>query len=266
MGSGERSATRQQRRARILRYWRAVEYFSLQTVDKVNPRERMFGVGPNRPLPWEPGSALDRHRSRRGFVWQHTVYAGIFPVDKVRDVLLRAFCAPDSEQNLDGRVGGDSAMLCFTVNQDGVLHKDSVTLSTCAWAVSQTLSPGPHSDRWLTGLDEEANRMSQQLLDLGDGKVEVDRRPANRGAQQGSGLGPVAGLMSRFAVSAAKGGLGAARDVGTVQHQDGTHRGARQGSTACGRCFAWGEDPSSAHLHNIRERRRRSGRGDPVGD
>ncbi|MGW5099419.1 AAA domain-containing protein [Streptomyces sp. NPDC004100] len=143
-------------------------------------------------------------------MWQHTVYAGIFAVDKVRDVLMQAFRAPESEQDFDGRIGGDSAVLCFTVNQDGLLIKESVTLSSCAWAIGQTLTPGPHSDQWLTGFDEQSANLLQRLLDLGDGKVEVERRPSAGAASARSGLGPVAGLMSRLVVSAAKGGLGAA--------------------------------------------------------
>ncbi|MFC7468261.1 hypothetical protein ACFQVA_12980 [Actinomadura keratinilytica] len=134
-------------------------------------------------------------------------------MDKVRDALLQAFRAPDSEQDLDGRNGGESAVLCFTVNQDGRLIKESVTLSSCAWAVGQTLSPGPHSDRWLTGFDEDNKRLLGRLLDLGDGKVQVERRPPEVSGASEPGLGPVAGLMSRLVVSAAKGGLGVAAGV-----------------------------------------------------
>ncbi|MGW6796793.1 hypothetical protein [Streptomyces chartreusis] len=143
-------------------------------------------------------------------MWQHTVYAGIFAVDKVRDVLLQTFRAPESDQDFDGRIGGDSAVLCFTVNQDGLLIKDSVALSSCAWAIGQTLDPGPHSDQWLTGFDEHSTRLLQQLLNLGDGKIEVDRQPVEGADSSPVGPGPVAGLMSRLVVSAAKGGLGAA--------------------------------------------------------
>ncbi|MFE7671201.1 DEAD/DEAH box helicase [Streptomyces albidoflavus] len=124
--------------------------------------------------------------------------------------MLQAFRAPDSEQDLDGRNGGESAVLCFTVNQDGRLIKESVTLSSCAWAVGQTLSPGPHSDRWLTGFDEDNKRLLGRLLDLGDGKVQVERQPPEASGASEPGLGPVAGLMSRLVVSAAKGGLGVA--------------------------------------------------------
>ncbi|MGC0419212.1 hypothetical protein [Embleya sp. AB8] len=209
MGAVNRSRAERQRQARILRYWRAVEYFSPPKVDPVNPRKNLFAVGPDRPLPREPGSAVSRAGSRPGLVWQHTVYAGIFAVDKVRDVLLRAFRVPESEQDFDGRIGGDSAMLCFTVNQDGLLIKDSVTLSSCAWAIGQTLNPGPHSDQWLTGFDEDSTQLLQRLLDLGDGRIEVDRRSVAGSASPQSGLGPVAGLMSRLVFSAATGGLGA---------------------------------------------------------
>ncbi|MFD6377624.1 hypothetical protein ACFWFS_11885 [Streptomyces albidoflavus] len=146
-------------------------------------------------------------------MWQHTVYAGVFGVDKARDALLQAFRAPDSEQALDGRNGGESAVLCFTVNQDGRLIKESVTLSSCAWAVDQTLSPGPHTDRWLTGFDEDNKRLRGRLLDLGDGKVQVERRPPEVSGASEPGLEPVAGLMSRLVVSAAKGRLGVAAGV-----------------------------------------------------
>lgn len=197
-----------QERARILRYWRAVEYFSPPKVESVNPRKHLYAVGAGRPLPWEAGSAVSRVPARPNLVWRHTVHAGIFRVDKVRDVLLQAFRAPDSEQDLDGRNGGESAVLCFTVNQDGRLVKDSVTLSSCAWAVGRTLSPGPHSDRWLSGFDEDSGRLLGRLLDLGDGKVQVERRSPDGSGGPEQGLGPVAGVMSRLVVSAAKGGLG----------------------------------------------------------
>ncbi|MCW5253310.1 AAA domain-containing protein [Streptomyces sp. SHP 1-2] len=219
MGAVRRVAAERRRQARVLRFWRAVEYFSPPKVDPVNPRKNLFAVGADRPLPWEPGSPLGRVRSRPGLVWQHTVYAGIFGVDKVRDVLLEAFRAPESERDLDGRTGGDSAVLCFTVNQDGMLIKDSATLSSCAWAVGRTLAPGPGDDEWLTGFDECGALLLRRLLDLGDGKVGVDRRPASGAGTAGTGagpgaagegLGPVAGLMSRLVVSAAKGGLGVA--------------------------------------------------------
>ena len=84
-------------------------------------------------------------------VWRHTVYAGIFDIGKVREVLQNILRAPDTEHDLDGRIGGKSALLSFAVDDTGHLLKDSATLSSCAWAVSRTLMPGPGSDAWLDG-------------------------------------------------------------------------------------------------------------------
>ncbi|WP_435127981.1 AAA domain-containing protein [Actinacidiphila sp. bgisy144] len=210
MGTVRRSRAERRRQAQILRYWRAVEYFSPPTVDRVDPRNNVFPVRPDRPLPWEPGSRTGPAPVRDNFVWQHTVYAGTFAVEKVRDVLLEAFRAPDAELDLDGRISGDSAVLCFTVNQDGLLVKDSATLSACAWAVGRTLDPGPHDDAWLAGFDEYGKGLLQRLLDLGDGKVAVERRTSADPDGPPSGLGPVAGLFSRLAVTAARNGLGVA--------------------------------------------------------
>ncbi|MCH6161570.1 DEAD/DEAH box helicase [Streptomyces marispadix] len=210
MGAVNRSKVERKRQAQILRFWRAVEYFSPPDVPRVNPRNKMFPVWANQPLPWEPGSAISRMRFNEKRAWQHTVYAGIFSIDKVRDVLLEAFRSPESEQDFDGRISGDSALLCFTVNEAGQLLKESVTLSSCAWAVSQTLDPGPHDARWLTGFEEQCEDLTARLLDLGDGKIDVEREPpADRGGPAPS-LGPVAGLMSKLALGVAKGGIGLA--------------------------------------------------------
>ncbi|BBA95863.1 putative DNA helicase related protein [Actinacidiphila reveromycinica] len=211
MGTGRRSTAEHERQADILRYWRAVEYFSPPTVEPVNPRADMFAVRPHRPLPWEPGSEVSRAPSRPNTVWQHTVYAGTFAVEKVRDLLLETFRAPDAELDLDGRISGDSAVLCFTVTAEGLLIKDSPTVSACAWAVGRTLDPGPQDEHWLDGFESHSAALLQRLLDLGDGKVEVERRTVSTGPGAASTeLGAVAGLFSRLAVTAARSGLSSA--------------------------------------------------------
>lgn len=80
---------------------------------------------PNRPLPREPDSAVIQ-APPPNLVWQHTMHAGTFAVDKVHNVLLEAFRVPQSEQNFGGRIGSDSAVLCFPVNEGGDLIRDSV--------------------------------------------------------------------------------------------------------------------------------------------
>lgn len=184
-----------QRAAGVVRFWRAVELFSPQQVPAVRPAEQVFAVRPDRPLPWEARSPLPA--ARPGHVWQHTVYCGVFAVERVRDVLAEVF--PDAAQeDLDGRVGGDSALLAFTVNEDGLLLQDSVGVSTCAWAVGRTRSPGPDDLDWLAGFAEQAAHCERQLLDLGDGRLTVRRGGAAAGA---SGLLAAAGQLVANAVT-----------------------------------------------------------------
>lgn len=205
-----------ERQADILRYWRAVEYFSPPKVDRVDKRTNVFAASARWPLPWEPGSELGRPRRNR--VWRHTVYAGIFDIERMREFLLGAFRASEQEQDLDGRISGQSALLSFAIDESGHLVKDSVTLSSCGWAVGRTISPGPSSAQWLAGFKTESTALLETLLALGDNKVLVDRAPARAaGADGGAGseLGPIAGVTARLVLSAATGAIdGLATTVG----------------------------------------------------
>ena len=63
-------------------------------------------------LPWGRTAA-----ARKGRVWQHTVYAGVFEVKRYKEALRDIFRAPP-DPALDGRAPtGHSALLCLTVNQ-----------------------------------------------------------------------------------------------------------------------------------------------------
>ncbi|MFH9424395.1 DEAD/DEAH box helicase [Streptomyces sp. NPDC017529] len=186
-------ADERRRRADVVRFWRAVELFSPQKVPAVNPAEQVFSVHRDRSLPWENGTGLPRLRPKH--TWQHTVYCGVFAVERVRDVLGEVF--PDTaEADFDGRAGGDSALMSFTVNQDGLLLKDSVLFSACAWAVGRTRVPGPSDARWLEGFSDEAAACEQRVLDLGDGNLRV------QGGRPGpGGLLSVAGELVADAVT-----------------------------------------------------------------
>ena len=96
-----------ERQARIVRYWRAVEYFGPPKVDPVDRRKGIRAVYRGRSLPWDPGE-LDPPKGSQ--VWRHTVYAGIFDIGKVREVLQNALRAPNTEHDLDGRIGGKSTL------------------------------------------------------------------------------------------------------------------------------------------------------------
>ncbi|WP_274557120.1 DEAD/DEAH box helicase [Streptomyces spiramyceticus] len=197
--SGERRG-----RAEIVRFWRAVELFSPQKVPAVKPADQVFAVRADTPLPWQDSARLPALRAKH--TWQHTVYCGVFAIERVRGVLAEVF--PDAaEEDRDGRIGGDSALMAFTVNQNGLLLKDSVSVSACAWAVGRTRSPGPSDARWLDGFAVEAAACEQKMQDLGDGRLTV------RGGRSGrsGGLLALAGTLVADAVTG-----GAVSAVGAV--------------------------------------------------
>ncbi|NKY87624.1 DEAD/DEAH box helicase [Nocardia veterana] len=132
----------------------------------------------------------------------------MFEIAKVREVLQNALRVPDAEHDLDGRISGESALLSFAVDDTGHLIKDSVALSTCGWAVSRTITPGPGSDRWLDGFDDDQKRLLEYIFQIGDGKVTVEAGSAAT-ARRGKGLGLVAGTAARVALDVATGGISA---------------------------------------------------------
>lgn len=204
-GAMGRSSEDAERQARILRYWRAVEYFSPPKVDPVDPKKEIRPVVAGRALPWQPG-VLDP--PRKNCVWRHTVYAGIFDVGKVREVLQNALHVPEDEVDFDGNIRGDSALLSFAVDEDGHLLKDSVTLSMCGWAVSRTLTPGPDSDTWLSGFALDQLRLLGYLFEIGDGRIPVEQA-AGGTSGGGRALGLVAGTAARVALDVVTGGISA---------------------------------------------------------
>ncbi|MHC3814727.1 DEAD/DEAH box helicase [Streptomyces sp. DT9] len=195
--SGER-----RRRADIVRYWRAVEMFSPQKVEKASPPKGMYPVEAGRPLPWEDGHPVRRRSPGRNMVRQHTVYCGVYPVASVRDVLLDVFGGSDEDH--DGRVDGDSALLAFEVTDEGLLVQDSLTFSACAWATGRSRKPGPGAQGWLDGFEAEADACEGVVLGVGDGKVTIADTASGRRQR------PFAGLLCEITVGAVGGALNAA--------------------------------------------------------
>src|SRR5262249_12962053 len=156
-------------------------------------------------LPWLP-DVLDP--PRKNCVWRHTVYAGIFDVGRVREVLQNALHVPEDELDFDGNIRGDSALLSFAIDEDGHLLKASVTLSMCGWAVSRTLAPGPDSDTWLSGFALDQLRLLGYLFEIGDGRIPIEHA-AGGTSGDGRALGLVAGTAARVALDVVTGGISA---------------------------------------------------------
>lgn len=148
----------------ILDFWRAVEFFSPQTVPKANPAARAEPVEVLREdalLPWEEGHRWARRPRPPGTANRFTVYCGIYSLSNVSTV-LESVLGKDPE-SADERMDGESCLFALLVTRDGRPLLESITLSSCAWAVSRTRQPGPRSRNWLEGFEEEAERIVGQV-------------------------------------------------------------------------------------------------------
>ncbi|UXU90015.1 DEAD/DEAH box helicase [Burkholderia sp. S-53] len=150
--------------ASVLRYWRAIEIFCPQSVPKVKPEDKKTPTNDFRALnaiaPWDKRHAVMRRRIGND-VWRHEVYAGVYPVRALRDLLQEKFGVdPDS---YDERLDIDTALFCLSVTHDGRVLFDNAVLSTCAWAWGRTISPGPSASNWLEGYAEFAKKFDSQL-------------------------------------------------------------------------------------------------------
>lgn len=63
----------------------------------------------------------------------------------------------------DERTDGQTCLFAFSVSDDGRPLFDTFVLSSCAWALSRTLKPGPESKEWLTGFEEYAKELAQDF-------------------------------------------------------------------------------------------------------
>ncbi|WP_156959889.1 hypothetical protein [Nocardia sp. BMG51109] len=196
------------RRAAVVRYWRAVELFSPQQIDSVDAQKNMYPADYGKPLSWEPGHAIERKPLERGKVWQHTVYAGVFDIAKMREVVRQVFGIDETDENYDGRHAGHTALLAFTVNQSGQLIRDSPVLSSCAWAVGRALSPGPDDSGWLDGFEDDQAHCLSTLMQLADGRLPVIEL-SGESAIARSTLTAIAGVAANVVLGAATGGIGA---------------------------------------------------------
>lgn len=143
----------------ILEYWQAVEFFTPQNVPRPAPNdsfEPVFTVSEGQLLPWNPRHRISQ-QLRPKTVRRFVVYGGVFRLDRVRQIVEEAF-GSDSEC-FDERTDGENCFFAFSVSNDGRPLFETLILSTCAWATSRTLNPGPDSPQWLVGFDVAAEKL-----------------------------------------------------------------------------------------------------------
>ncbi|MCT7354271.1 AAA domain-containing protein [Streptomyces sp. 15-116A] len=167
------------RRTDVVTYWRAVELFSPPQIKspsrrgaRVSEREwvQQVDVRPGQPwptLPWEQGHPLQRERiDPRKEVWRHTVYGGVFPLERIREALAAHF--GDDGEDFSGarRQQGETAVFALVVDADGRLLDKATSFSSCAWATGRIRDPGPGRPDWLDGFEETEAACSRAICML----------------------------------------------------------------------------------------------------
>lgn len=151
----------------VVRFWRAIELFSPQSVPKPDPTEPNFPVElirDDRPLPWECGHRLHAPPTRKGFTRRHTIYLGIYRIDDVWKS-LDGILDPGAE-NFDPRPSGECALAAIVVDEQGCYVTESGVMSSLAWAAGRAFNPGPKCRGWLDGFDQMAEKFNLAVADV----------------------------------------------------------------------------------------------------
>ncbi|MBS2545249.1 ATP-binding protein [Catenulispora sp. NL8] len=131
-----------------------MEFFSPPSIRVKPSDDGVFVLQHNRVPPWHPQHPVHRDEEfklRKGCTWQHTVFGGVFALERMRDAVVDVF--GDDPRYRDERLSGRTALFALTVTATGRVVKDSAVLSTCAWAVGRTLKLGPQDPKWLDDTD-----------------------------------------------------------------------------------------------------------------
>jgi hypothetical protein len=183
-------------RADVLRFWRGIELFAPQAVPNVNPRDHVEDVEETGLLPWEAGHPLRNIKLRDNQVWRHTVYGGLFDLEKVRDLLEDAF-GKDPE-SFDSRRPGITALFAISFTDEGRPLLGTEEFASCAWATGRLIDPGPVKAEWLDGFEEaEAECEAEFLAEVQPG--EDDTRAAEL-RKQGHEVGRPVDIRTLYAL------------------------------------------------------------------
>lgn len=192
-------STEAARHERILRFWRSVELFTPPQLPRPDPREGVWEVESGQPAPWESGHRLARMPLPANRTWRHTVFCGVISLDRVHEVLERVFGA-DGESLDERSPRGQTALFSLTVSGEGQPLLDTLTLSSCGWAVGRALRPGPDEAGWLDGFELIETRhtrlMAETLAAVDDQPMFPDGEAGHRRPIRGAELMGLAGRVA----------------------------------------------------------------------
>lgn len=154
-------------RRRIVQYWTLLELFNPQSVPKLTRSttrpadEQVVEWSPGEPLPWNtltpPKPAWKKTRA-----WQHTVYLGVYDLEKSYEHLHRAF--GEDRDAYDARRAGQSACAAVVLDDKGVLSIESSVLSSGLWALAKLSSGSPsRSPHWAGDFPGVARAFLEQV-------------------------------------------------------------------------------------------------------
>src|SRR6266568_4675247 len=135
--------------------------FSPQTIPAEVPRLRITDATRGEPLPWEPGSYLEKVELRPGREWRHVIYGGLFEVARVHEALVAVF-GEDPDAAAEHPARGQSAVFSCTVDARGLLVEGSAVLASCAWAVGEAAKTAVAGA--LTGLAAPVSALAADMV------------------------------------------------------------------------------------------------------
>ena len=179
--------SRRTREFRIIRFWQAVEYFSLKQIPEIDlsspertltdlpklnrktvPVQKVFDHNPKDPLPWETQHWMQQAPKNPKKFLRFQIYGGVYPISIIQQTLEQK-CGKD--ENLEYEIGsldqndkGETCIYAFQVSDEGRPLFDSFTLTSCAWAIGRTLSPGPDSPEWFSDFANMENQIKNSFI------------------------------------------------------------------------------------------------------
>jgi hypothetical protein len=114
----------------ILRYWRAIEIFTLPDIPvrNKNDHKRFKTLKPRDELPWEPGSLPP---PREGKQWKHTLYFHLVSKEAVAQLLARL----TGSEGFHEPVGGYTCLSALVIDQQGVPVERTYTPSAFVYGI-----------------------------------------------------------------------------------------------------------------------------------